>query len=40
MFQKPSAATIEDDHDRHRDHASHPRWDGHQQQAALTAAKR
>lgn len=38
MFENPSAATIQDDHGRHRDHDSKPGWDSHQQQAALTAA--
>lgn len=33
MFEKPSAATIQDDHD------SKPGWDSHQQQAGLTAAQ-
>ena len=40
MFEKPSAATIQDDHDRHHDRDSKPGWDSHQQQAGLTAAKR
>jgi len=39
MFEKPSAVTIQDDHDRQRDHDSKPGWDSHQQQAGLTAAQ-
>jgi hypothetical protein len=39
IFEKPSAATIQDDHDGHRDHDSKPGWDSHQQQAGLTAAQ-